>query len=654
MGGGEPPRYKKPNAKWLQARRTQEGTANRSCAAPSLTPTPQPSSTRSRGADFAARAAPGAAETKVGVAFSGGGIRAYTYGHGFLRGLYQCGALEPKDGVHLYLSGSSGGGWCVGCFCFNQSSTLETLLATERLKYQLKDLTVKTMQPRPAGAMVTASMTKLAINLATGMFGGCVDGMDGLLCAANGGGPLAQSWQHGIYDVFLAPFGVPYNKEMAGSPEDVERLITESKGKKSCCGSTPKAKDFVLPAPYTAGMTPIVNMTMYGPRKHLFGCGTLMAVYEHEMDCREASREGSTVGIDPLAARRSHNNASYTNYMVTPSAVFTNYDGGAMQVMPGSMADACRSKSDDTEFLACHVESVPPSKLLHKTCWEKLFPCSRQRFSVEDALATGSMLLSADLQTPVDLINQSWMAKCKSQMVNAVVGDLMPIYNIESSPGRVEPLQWGDGGNFDNLAAMALLQQGMSHVVALMATPSPFLPRSECPPEWSDERYWAACMDYSVSSYFGVKLVGEDFDELATGYPAAQCHVFNHDHFLELLDQFEACLAAGKPLIGVLEDIEVLPNDWFGISAGRVTFTVVYNQAPQSFLDRVPAETITAVLPEGGACNTPGNFPYFPTTPGTLKGLSSVEAHLLADMSSWTAVSEWPKLSQSFPGAAGP
>ena len=221
-----PPKLSKPSPEFMATRRAEQAAA-------------------------AASAARAQEQGGVGIALSGGGNRAYTCAYGVLRGLAVKGVLDDPP-TKLWMSGVSGGGWATAAYCFNQIVPRDELLDVSRAKLSPSELTVEacsTVEPRSMGQPVsTKPMThkNMLLSMPRSCFASCLSRQ-----------PFgAISWIRNIWQVYLAPFGVPQGRLFAASAAEVD-----AKGRRS---------DYIFPADYCAA-TPLIGVTMYGPTSSTLG-----------------------------------------------------------------------------------------------------------------------------------------------------------------------------------------------------------------------------------------------------------------------------------------------------------------------------------------------------------------------------------------------
>ncbi|KAJ1636049.1 hypothetical protein T492DRAFT_961660 [Pavlovales sp. CCMP2436] len=250
---------------------------------------------------------------------------------------------------------------------------------------------------------------------------------------------------------------------------------------------------------------------------------------------------------------------------------------------------------------------------------------------------------------------------------NSIIGAGAQQFNIVTNPNDAKrrELLFADGGNHENSAVLPLLQKGVGKVLAMDSSPNPYEPYATWlnPVEGGTKSRdaWAAfALSTTTTSLFGVKLVGDGFDNYGEGYCYGTSQVFPRAAFDELTSQFDQCLAQGRPLVATLKNVQVLENTFFGIKAGFVDYTLVYVQAAQKWIDQVPAATLANIelVPAGLKINTLGALPFYKITynnEGEPMRLTALQVNALADLLAWTIDSEWDaKIQQIFSGSAPP
>jgi len=330
-------------------------------------------------------------------------------------------------------------------------------------------------------------------------------------------------------------------------------------------------------------------------------------------------------------------------YVVSPSEVATGYSGPAAEVS----GVACVTETIDI----AHVPGVHPSE------WSRGFGITNLSNSLEFYIGAGSMQLASMMRQ-----------EGKGVVMNPALEAMMPTARFETNAGVWNTLKLGDGGNIENTASLALLRRKCKEVLAVVGTSTgPFVSKFSKkavtdskgnvrppPSEMTREEYDAAAFGGStdLASLFGVPVIAADgsWNYHGTGFNYRTNKVFGIERYYDMLDQFEAALKRGAPLLARLEGVEVLRNAFHGVEPYTCNYTVLYNHAPKEWLDKVPLETLKKVLGEGEA-NTKGHFPYYKTTghnPPTLMEFTPLQTNLLADMMAWIVDAEWDKLKPCF------
>ena len=127
----------------------------------------------------------------LGLAFSGGGVRAYTATLGYLRGLLDIGLLQQAR----YVSGVSGGSWAAAAYTFHDPSAEHTVSGAPVARNDSELLGVYV----PPAALGFSELDEMPVRSA---FHAATIGV--------GMTPLTgPEWVNKVQDVFLEPVGVP-------------------------------------------------------------------------------------------------------------------------------------------------------------------------------------------------------------------------------------------------------------------------------------------------------------------------------------------------------------------------------------------------------------------------------------------------------------
>ena len=142
----------------------------------------------------------------IGVAFSGGGSRAYVAALGQLAALHELDLLKRVR----YIAGVSGGAWATAVYCYGADSELEegqSLLGEVRLPSSLSWAGLVEVSKRSAcGAVACRSLPALCLR--------------GVAC----GLPPGRAWAEALHMTFLEPLGMPAGASFTYSPETLSKL----------------------------------------------------------------------------------------------------------------------------------------------------------------------------------------------------------------------------------------------------------------------------------------------------------------------------------------------------------------------------------------------------------------------------------------------
>jgi len=595
----------------------------------------------------------------VGIAFSGGGNRALTSGSGILRALQRHGALDKT----AYISGSSGGGWLTAIYTFNQTVTADELLNTARV-VPPSQLTVANSSDVPKNAVIFQPTANFTAYLAFACVPNLLRSLGSLLCCGYEAlGSVNLDWKILVWKAYFQPYGVKRNRYFAGSAAEVDAIVAANGGcLGNCCCLGLTASDFVTPASYATAQ-PLITMSMYGP-PGVGGCSAKASAITamNETDAL-ASTTAAAGGLSPSDARAANYNIAMVTYSVEASETATYYSGPPMEISKVM----CMQR----DLTLANVPGVKNFEF-HKPdgcCYMLQARCLESRFSLEAATGAGSWSPMSNVGLPeagssaLQPVNHNALVLA----ANSIIGAGAQQFNIVTNPNDAKrrELLFADGGNHENSAVLPLLQKGVGKVLAMDSSPNPYEPYATWlnPVEGGTKSRdaWAAfALSTTTTSLFGVKLVGDGFDNYGEGYCYGTSQVFPRAAFDELTSQFDQCLAQGRPLVATLKNVQVLENTFFGIKAGFVDYTLVYVQAAQKWIDQVPAATLANIelVPAGLKINTLGALPFYKITynnEGEPMRLTALQVNALADLLAWTIDSEWDaKIQQIFSGSAPP
>ena len=196
-----------------------------------------------------------------------------------------------------------------------------------------------------------------------------------------------------------------------------------------------------------------------------------------------------------------------------------------------------------------------------------------------------------------------------------------------------------DGGCYENLGFIYLLQREVSKVILFENPSTPLQPSSN----WNVDTQVTTddSLDSTIPSFFGME--NEDHKEsYDRNFMYYKNQVFAKSDYNNVIKAMQASQAKGTGIIATV-DLVTIENAWWGIPAGRkVQVTFVYLGRLSAWESKLSADMQSRVIPTDGnpsdLSNTidSGDFKHYPhyTTAGGL--LSPEQTNLLADMTGWS------------------
>jgi hypothetical protein len=467
-----------------------------------------------------------------------------------------------------YLSCVSGGSWASVPFTYYNAGAAndDELLGTIIKPKDLRCKTMKRLAPEfLAGAANCALLDKMICNL--------------------GSYAYDDIWIQGVSECYMQKYGLyhPNNpKYFSYKKETVKDIIYRNPGKFS-------QQDFVTvhnqegdaKRPYL-----VVNSSIVGPSKN--------APYQNPEHL-------AVMNYTPLGVGSAKLNTAY--YTPEVGAEFNLQVGGGF-IEPFAFGGGSPS-------------SAPIRCETNKTCVKVNTP--NIPYTIADASGTSSSAFVAEF-TSHGIDGHSLTALAPKENYWPVGAT---IYKPE------QEFIFGDGGNLENLGAIALMQRKVKDLVVFVNTSSKL---NENFDTLSLKVPGASDISSDILTLFGIPFSGsQDMN---------QNTVFKTDDIRNLMSQFVKKKSKGKSIIAKTS-LTTIANKWWGIPAGETyNITWVYNDTVDEFNDQLHKK-IRKEINRGDL----GDFPHFPRYNtidedfGRIVKLSKKQINLLYQFSAWNVYS---------------
>jgi len=495
----------------------------------------------------------------VALAFSGGGSRSYVASLGYMRGLKDLGLLDKPR----YISGTSGGSWAVSVLLYNNKSD-EEILGTWRAP---EHITKESLESIPKGCARESATAELIIPL---------------ISEIAKGRNVGEFWLFLIWDMYLKPYGIPYNATFAFTKKQIQHFRQRN----------PKLSDieFILPDPKKPFM--LLGIALLGPDK---------------------------LSPFPISLRK------YTLLEATP--LYVGQPGCRNVTYYGD----CLIDCPNVESLAMggFVETAVFGTIADKGYYDpyKAPPLYMNfsfdsPFTLREAVGLSSMAPASVVAT-FTLFTNAWL----------------PIYNY-TSPGdpsvNTNPIVLGDGGDVEEVSLHSALLRGVKSVILFCNYEEPLKPQSEYDP-------WKGLpskgdIEPQMAAFFGISIpgVGKNIDS-----DLSRDQVFSTKDFPTVVSALQKAQAKGKGVVATTELVTV-ENTWTGLKAGiRCNVTWVYLSRAIEWENKLSKKLREQVRP-GFDANNPSklarfgpfrNFPHYSTFLQLKQ--SRPQINMLADLSAW-------------------
>lgn len=519
---------------------------------------------------------------RTALCMSGGGSRALSLAMGQFRALTALGILPGNIDA---ISSVSGGSWASSQYMFADRTEEELLGAP----VDPASLTMDVLNEPPPDMGKTAVTN---MNLITGknvkMIAGkcyirscrgrnlhkkakskvsdkipyCKDYWKEVVCTA---AQMHEAWIENVGDVFLGPYGLNKNKYMVASDEQREDIISRN--------SKLKEKDFIVQRPDR-------------PKTFIMG-GTLLS---------------------PLGY--GSNGESMVSFQMSPQ-----YTGS-----PFFAADSTKvyypAKANDGMYKsvgAGMVETFAFGGPNPKGNYDKGIPAPLSPFALRNAVGISSAAFAEAAA------HESHM----QQLVNprAIYWPILP----DMKAGEAETWTMGDGGSYENMGLLAMLQSGADKLAVFVQTSGGIQTDLDlCNEDVDIDLSQAATTDFTC--LFGHCDTGHRLD---SDYGRDQ--VFEKDVLRPLLCTFKTQILAGLPAVSK-NRYKIVGNSWWGIEGGwEAEVIFVYNSKSTDFEKKLPDDT-QAEIAEGDTGDF-ARYPFYRTmgqNPPNSSNLNGNQVNLLA------------------------
>jgi len=171
----------------------------------------------------------------------------------------------------------------------------------------------------------------------------------------------------------------------------------------------------------------------------------------------------------------------------------------------------------------------------------------------------------------------------------------------DSKTGNAETWTIGDGGNFENMGLLAMLQSG-AHKLAVFVQTSFGIQTDQdlCNPHVDIDLSEAATSDFTC-------LFGHCSTGYGLGFDYRHNQVFEKDALGPVLCDFKTKILAGRPAVSK-SSYTIVDNSWWGIEGGWEAHVIfVYNSKSTNFENKLPEDTQSEL-----AKGDEGAFAHYP------------------------------------------
>ena len=530
-----------------------------------------------------------ASRPPTAVVFSGGGSRSFTTTIG------QLAALEELDLMpHIrYITGVSGGSWATTTYAFSTEKNVTKLLGNTLDPTQLS---LARLAVIPKGCARRAAVD-------TDMVSKLLKYYLSPSCRSE------YAWVEAAGDVYLRPFGVPDGVGMAWN----DSAISDIKARNP-------AANISLVAPRPNSPYFVWAITLLGP----------LADAPFPEDKRMYTLLEATPGYVGEAYTQ---NVSYTSKKHSSSSRISSSDGGDAAATTTTTATAASTASTSTtidnstvggyiEAFAFGSDTAPSAGGLG------------QRKSAELRVNRPALILS-----PILAAGASSMAPADALATllgRGVAKDFtlrFPYWAPSATAPRAWPGVVGDGGDYENMHLIGMLQRGVRGLVMFcnceVVLSSTYNASSGKPPTPDD-------LDDDIPAFFGIDVDRPNHPL----YTFTRDQAFPPSDFPRLIEGWQQAQASGRSAIVTLQHTTV-SNPWWGLEAGmRVNVTWIYQSRAFEWEAQLPDDTKKALVP----AKTPqdpasrvkhGTFKDFPNVPTSDLHYKAELASAVSNLAGW-------------------
>ena len=526
----------------------------------------------------------------VGVAFSGGGSRAFSCTAGYLRTLHAKRVLT-KDRLP-YIAAVSGSAWCTSAFTFHQTNVSDDELLGEYVPPE--SLTLDVLDSMPPLRLGVGPTQKLGDRIAEYVAQAEMDAV-----------PYSVIWQKSVNDSILAPFKLPWDAGFTVSEAERDKILARN----------PKLK-LITPA--------------RPDRPFLIMLASVIC------DTRALQLEVNTPGTRPPPYLPIDFTPLYTGYPLVRKVKYTQAETGK------SFTATVGGLVESWAFSACNP---PPRKIAYsgksrsalvqtRTNGPSPFPVASIGIAAGTSSDAGSPLFQTNTKPELEGMEEVVMKR----FTKGAEGPHFAAFPTAAGTVPKNTFALSDGGFTDYTPLLTLIARGVKRVIACCNSYSPLAPKEEF--DVAKEGFVQGKMPSSVAAWFG--------QPTKAGYEA-NTHVFEPGQFAGVVAQLQETQASGLGAFA-RATLTTVRNATYGIPAGlevEVAFFII--SAPDHFVSLLP-EGVRAEI-DMGDIGPFRHFPYFKTefeNAVEFTQYSAKQVNLLSAYTSWVMHNHWASLEDFF------
>ncbi len=541
-----------------------------------------------------------AAKPPTAIAFTGGGVRAMVAAFGQLQALHRLGLLPRVK----YISGISGGSWATHAFAFYQRGRAPGVAASDD-EFLCGDPVPPANLTRGRLDVVSATCARA---IATSLFQQADDDDD----QTKTEGTVADLAIWGLWTSTLKKCGVPLGGSFTLDNATLADILRRNPS---------LSRDaFVLPSGSPAEHPfPVIGTALLGPyRLEPFTAGA-------------RAQQWRMLEITPLYVGQPHTSEQVTYVPLLPWAAGprTARVGGLVEpfAFGGAAAPAVGLAPNASEGLL----DVPAVR----------FPFSLANATLASSWAEGAAVSLVPLVDAAGALTAPYWS---------------PASSADAAPPVSEPFVLADGGVFENVHVIGMLQRRVRRLVVFLNSNQPLHARAKWDPAVDPPR--SDVVDDDFPWFFGVPVVAADPSEKfedTFGFDYSANQVFPAAAFVPLAQRMQALQAKGKPIV-VTTPLTTVANPLWGIEAGfEVNVTWCYLSRIGEWEEKLPADVRAWVRPEPDG--TPvadfgdeigdGPFAKFPNYETGVLPFAKDKANVLAELTAFAVLAEAEQFRQA-------